>query len=72
MNLRELVELTIDKALEYIVESDHEIFLEELVNEAVTQGMDREELYGINDELDDYLKLDEDHEDEVDDEAELY
>lgn len=64
MNLRELVELTIDKALEYIVESDHESFLEELVNTAVIEGMDREDLYGINDELDDYLKLDEDHEEE--------
>lgn len=71
MNLRELVELTIDKALEYIVESDHEIFLEELVNSAVTEGMDREELYGINDELDDYLKIgDGDHDDA--DESELY
>lgn len=58
MNLRELVELTIEKALEYIVESDHEGFFEELVDGAVMEGMDREDLYGINDQLDEYLKID--------------
>jgi hypothetical protein len=66
MNLRELVELTIDKALEYIVEADHEIFLEELVDTAVNEGMDREELFGINSELDEYLKVQEDEEEDGD------
>lgn len=64
MNLRELVELTIEKALEYIVESDHEGFFEELVDAAVMEGMDREDLYGINDELDEYLKIDDTDEEE--------
>lgn len=66
MNLRELVDLSISKALEYIVDSDHEGFLEELVNSAVIEGMDREDLFGINDELDEYLKLDEDEDEEED------
>lgn len=66
MNLRELVELTIEKALEYIVESDHEGFFEELVDAAVMEGMDREDLYGINDELDEYLKIDDTDEEEED------
>lgn len=66
MNLRELVDLAISKALEYIVDSDHEGFLEELVNSAVIEGMDREDLFGINDELDEYLKLDEDEDEEED------
>lgn len=70
MNLRELVNLTMAKALEYIVESDHEGFFEELVDIAVMEGMDREDLYGINDELDEYLKID-DQEDE-EDEGEPY
>lgn len=64
MNLRELVELTIEKALQYIVESDHEGFFEELVDAAVMEGMDREDLYGINDELDEYLKIDDTDEEE--------
>lgn len=66
MNLRELVDLTMAKALEYIVESDHEGFFEELVDAAVMEGMDREDLYGINDELDQYLKIDDPEADEDD------
>ncbi|MCK9529391.1 MAG: hypothetical protein M0R77_02310 [Gammaproteobacteria bacterium] len=67
MNLRELVDLAITKALEYIVESDHEGFFEEMVDAAVMDGMDREDLYGINDQLDEYLKIDDSEDDEEDD-----
>ncbi len=70
MNLRELVNLTMATALDYIVDSDHEGFFEELVDAAVMEGMDREDLYGISDELDAYLKIDDQDEDE--DEGEPY
>lgn len=58
MNLKELVDLTITKALEYIVDSDHDGFFEELVDAAVMEGMDREDLYGLNDKLDEFLNID--------------
>lgn len=66
MNLREIIDLTINTAMEYIVDSDHESFFEEIVDSAVMGGLDRDELYGLNKELDKHLNLDEvdDEEDE--------
>ena len=64
MNLRELIDLTINKSLEYIVESDHDSFLEELVDDANAEGIDSKELYGINDALDAFLSKNNDEEDD--------
>ena len=43
MNLREVVDSTISKALEYISNSDHEGFFEELVDSLVMGGTDRDD-----------------------------
>ena len=60
MNLNEIVEITISKALEYVVEADHESFFEEIVDAVVMSGMDREDLFGLNKHLDTYLKVSDD------------
>lgn len=67
MNLRELTQLIIDKALEYVDDSDHESYFEELVDAAVMAGMDREDLYGINSQFDKFLKIGDEPDDDDED-----